>query len=307
MLPRIALIRVAPEHHLAYVCVHHVVSDGFSQLLLFRRVLEIYDAGPDAGKGAPPPLRLLVEDDVAYHADPARHGSDRAMWASRFPGEREPTTLSSRPFVPATDFIRESALVPAEVARKLRAAAWDVRAALPGLLIAATAAYVQRMTGSPDVLLNLLTTARTDPRLRPVPGMVANAVPVPVTIRPGMTRGELVTEAAVEIKRTVRHQRYRGRRVREHLGLTGDPRPFGPTVNILRVGQERHFGGCRATVHDVSTGQVDDIEFVIGETPDGGLPITVIANPALYRQDEPAAHAARFVAFLEDFARKEVL
>ncbi|WP_206794704.1 condensation domain-containing protein [Amycolatopsis sp. MtRt-6] len=304
MLPRFALIRVAPEHHLGYVCVHHVVSDGFSQLLLFRRILEIYDAGPEAGKGAPPPLRLLVEDDVAYHADPARHGTDRAMWASRFPGEREPTTLSSRPFAPAADFVRESALVPGEAARKLKAAAWHVRAALPGLLIAATGAYVQRMAGTPDVLLNLLTTARTDARLRPIPGMVANTLPVPVAIRPGMTRAELVAESAAEIKRTVRHQRYRGRKVREHLGLPGDPRPFGPTVNILRVGQERHFGGCRATVHDVSTGQVDDIEFVIGETPDGGLPVTVIANPALYDQDEVAAHATRFVAFLADFARE---
>jgi len=229
------------------------------------------------------------------------------MWASRFPVGREPTTLSSRPFVPAADFVRESTMVPGEVSRQLRAAAWDIRAALPGLLIAATAAYVQRVTGTADVLLNLLTTARTDSRLRSVPGMVANAVPVPVPIRPGMTRGELVTEAAVEIKRTVRHQRYRGRRVREHLGLPGDPRPFGPTVNILRVGQERFFGGCRATVHDVSTGQVDDIEFVIGETPEGGLPLTVIANPALYRQDEVAAHAARFVAFLADFAREGAL
>jgi len=307
MVPRFALIRVAPEHHLGYVTVHHVVSDGFSQLLLFRRILEIYDAGPAAGEGGPPSLRLLVEDDVAYHADPARHGSDRAMWASRFPRKLEPTTLSSRPFVPAADFVRETALVPGDVARTLRAAAWEVRAALPGLLIAATAAYVQQLTGTTDVLLNLLTTARTDPRLRPVPGMVANAVPVPVAIRPGMTRGELVTEAAVEIKRTVRHQRYRGRRVRDHMGLPGDPRPFGPTVNILRVGQERFFGDCRATVHDVSTGQVDDIEFVIGETPEGGLPLTVIANPALYRQDEVAAHAARFVAFLADFAREGAL
>lgn len=307
MLPRFALIRIAPEHHLGYVTVHHVVSDGFSQLLLFRRILEIYDAGPASGKGAPPPLRLLVEDDVAYHADPARHERDRAMWAGRFPRTPAPTTLSSRPFTPATDFVREAATVPGEVARQLRAAAWDVRAALPGLLIAATGAYVQRMAGTPDVLLNLLTTARTDAQLRPIPGMVANALPVPVPIRPGMSRGELVAEAATEIKRTVRHQRYRGRRVREHLGLPGDPRPFGPTVNILRVGQERSFGGCRASVHDLSTGQVDDLEFVIGETPEGDLPLTVIANPALYRPDEVAAHAAGFVAFLADFAREGAL
>ncbi|MDX3187121.1 condensation domain-containing protein [Streptomyces sp. MN03-5084-2B] len=305
MLPRFALIRLAPEHHLGYVCVHHVVSDGFSQLLLFRRILEIYEAGPAAGKGAPPPLRLLVEDDVAYHADPVRQAEDRAMWASRFPVGREPTTLSSRPFVPAADFVRESTMVPGEVSRQLRAAAWDIRAALPGLLIAATAAYVQRVTGTADILLNLLTTARTDSRLRSVPGMVANALPVPV--RSGTAHGELVAQTVAEIKQTVRHQRYRGRRVREHLGLLGDPRPFGPTVNILRVGQERSFGGCRASVHDLSTGQVDDLEFVIGETPDGGLPLTVIANPALYRPDEVAAHAAAFVAFLADFAREGVL
>ncbi|MEQ0558026.1 condensation domain-containing protein [Amycolatopsis sp. NEAU-NG30] len=302
LLPRFALIRIAPGHHLGYVCVHHVVSDGFSQILLFRRITEIYDGGQAAAEGAPPPLRVLVEDDVAYQADPARHGDDRDMWAGRFSRTFAPTTLSSRPFAPATDFARESAVVPAEVTRKLEKIAWETRVALPELLIAAAAAYVQRMAGTPDVLVNLLTTARKGALMRSVPGMVANSVPVPVTVRPGMTRGELVAEAAVEIKQSVRHQRYRGRRVRRHMGLDGDPRPFGPTVNILRVGEERLFGGCSATVHDLSTGQVDDLEFVIGETPDGSLPLTVLGNPALYRRDELAAHAARLVAFLTDFA-----
>ncbi len=302
LLPRCALIRVAPEHHLFYLCAHHLVSDGFSQGLLFRRVTELYDAGTPAEEGALPPLRLLVDDDVAYHAGSAHHERDRAMWTGRFPRTPELTALSARPPAPATDFVRASVLLPGEATRKLKAAAWDARVALPELLIAATAAYVQRMAGTPNVLLNLLTTARKGAAARSVPGMVANSLPLPVPIRPSMTRRDLVTGAAEEIRRTVRHQRYRGQRVRDHLGLPGDPRPFGPTVNILGLGAERLFGGCRATAHELSTGPVDDIEFIAGETPAGDLAVNVNANPALYRQDELAAHAARFVGFLADLA-----
>ncbi|WP_410641042.1 amino acid adenylation domain-containing protein [Amycolatopsis sp. lyj-346] len=300
LLPRCALLRVAPGHHLFYLCAHHLVSDGFSQGLLFRRVTELYDAAPDGH--VLPPLRLLVDDDVAYHADSARHERDRLMWTDRFPHVPEPTTLSARAPAPAADFIRESVRLPAEATEKLKAAAWDARVALPELLIAATAAYVQRMAGTTDVLLTLLTTARKGAAARSVPGMVANSLPLPVPVRPSMTRGDLVTAAAAEIRRTVRHQRYRGQRVRDHVGLSGDPRPFGPTVNILGLGAERTFGGCRATAHELSTGPVDDIEFIAGETPAGDLAVNVNANPARYRQDELAAHATRFVAFLADLA-----
>ncbi len=305
LLPRCALIKVGPERHLAYTRTHHVVSDGFSQGLMYRRFTEIYDAlteGRPFGQSAPPPLSRLVEDDVAYHADAARHERDRAVWADRFPRTPELTTLSVHPPAPATDFIRETVVLPREAARKLKAAAWDARVALPEVLIAATAAYVQRMTGSSDVVLNLLTTARKGALMRTVPGMVANSLPVAMTILPGMTRGDLMVHAAEEIRRTVRHQRYRGQWVRNHMGLPGDLRPFGPSVNILGLNVERVFGGCTATAEELSTGPVDDIEFIAGEIPGGGVSVHVNANAALYSRAELAAHAARFGEFLENFA-----
>jgi len=255
--------------------------------------------------GALPPLRRLVEADLAYHAEPVRHERDRALWADRFPRTPELTTLSAHPQVPATDFIREAVMLPREPTSKLKAAAWDARVAMPEMLIAATAAYVQRMVGTTDVLLNLLTTARKGALMRSVPGMVANSLPVPVTILPAMTLADLVVHAAEEIRRTVRHQHYRGQWVRNHMGLPGDLRPFGPTVNILGFNAERVFGGCTATAEELSTGPVDDIEFIAGETPAGEVSIHINANPALYSQEELAAHAARFVGFLADLAGLE--
>ncbi|WP_208630404.1 non-ribosomal peptide synthetase [Amycolatopsis kentuckyensis] len=135
-----------------------------------------------------------------------------------------------------------------------------------------------------------------------MPGVVANPLPLPLTVRPDMTRAELLAHTAAEVRRTVRHQRYRGRLVRGHLGLPGDVRPFGPAVNVLGLGEARSFGGCVATGRVLSTGPVDDLEFIIGETGGDGLFLDVNANPALYTGDELDGLLTLFVAFLAEFA-----
>jgi amino acid adenylation domain-containing protein/non-ribosomal peptide synthase protein (TIGR01720 family) len=305
MTPRCALLRLDDDRSLFYLCAHHIVSDGFTQGLLFRRVTDIYDAnvaGRPAADGVLLPLSVLVEDDLAYRNGSEQYDKDRDMWAARFPTTPEITTLSDRGPSQADDVVRKSMALPRATAEALRAAAWAARVALPEVIIAATAAYVQRMTGTSEVLLTLLTTARKGAAVRKVPGMVANSLPLPVPFHREMTRSDLLRVASREIKQTVRHQRMRGQQVRYHMGLPGDTRLFGPTVNILGLGAERAFGGCVATVHELSTGLVDDIEFIAGEASGGDVLISVNANPLLYDEDEIAVHARRLARFLGDFA-----
>src|SRR5207244_4092481 len=82
-------------------------------------------------------------------------------------------------------------------------------AAAPGLVIAATAAYVARMTGADDVVLGLAVTGRTTPLARETPTMMSNIVPLRVTVRPDMTIGDLVRSTSRATARALRHQRYR--------------------------------------------------------------------------------------------------
>ncbi|MEQ0558014.1 amino acid adenylation domain-containing protein [Amycolatopsis sp. NEAU-NG30] len=304
LVPRCRVYRLGGGRWYFSFCAHHLVDDGFSQGLLLQRITEVYDAlvaGRPAGDGAFLPLARLVEDDRAYHDGSAEFEKDRALWTTRFPSAPAFTSLTGRAPALATGLVRRSARVSPATAERLKAAAWQARVALPEIVVAATAAFVQRMTASPDVLLTLLTAARRGGAARRVPGMVANQLPLPLTVRPGMTRDELLRHTAEETRLTLRHQRYRGRLVRGHMGLPGDVRPFGPAVNVLGVGQPR-FGGCEAIGHILSTGPVDDIEFIIGETESDGLSVDLNANPALYTGDELDALLTLFVDFLTEFA-----
>ncbi|MDX3187115.1 amino acid adenylation domain-containing protein [Streptomyces sp. MN03-5084-2B] len=305
LVPRCVLYRLGPGHWRFFMCLSHLAGDGFSQGLLLKRMTGIYDAlvsGRPADRDVLPPLEVLVEDDRAYHGGSAEFDRDRALWTERFPGPPELTSLSTRPPVLATDVVRRSAWLPRADAERLTGLAWQARVALPELVVAATAAFVQRMTGSRDVLLTLLTTGRRGAATRNVPGVAANPLPLPLTVRPDLTRDELLAHTAAEVRRTVRHQRYRGRLVRGHLGLPGDVRPFGPAVNVLGLGEVRSFGGCVATGRVLSTGPVDDLEFIVGETGGDGLFLDVNANPARYTGDELAELLRLFVAFLAAFA-----
>ncbi|MEU5259418.1 amino acid adenylation domain-containing protein [Amycolatopsis sp. NPDC021455] len=305
LVPRCVLYRLGAGRWRFFMCLHHLAVDGFSQGLLLKRLTDVYDAlvsGRPSGEDALVPLEVLVDDDRAYHAGSAEFDRDRALWTDRFPCPPEPTSLSGRAPALATDVVRRSARLSRSDAERLRESAWRARVALPELVVAATAAFAGRMTGSRDVLLTLLTTARRGAAARRAPGVVANPLPLPLTVRPEMTRGELLAHTAEEVRRTVRHQRYRGRLVRGHLGLPGDVRPFGPAVNVLGLGETRAFGGCTATGRVLSTGPVDDLELIVGETGGDGLFLDVNANPALYTGDELAGLLTLFVDFLAEFA-----
>jgi amino acid adenylation domain-containing protein len=80
-LLRIALVRLADGENVLLRSMHHIVSDGWSEGVLFRELKEIYEA---LSNGKPPPLAELP---VQY--------ADYAVWQRQwFQGERLETQLS---------------------------------------------------------------------------------------------------------------------------------------------------------------------------------------------------------------------
>ncbi|MFG2912775.1 amino acid adenylation domain-containing protein [Kitasatospora sp. NPDC048298] len=308
-LLRTALLRLGPEHHRLYLCMHHILSDGYSRNLVHPRLAAIYGhlaaGGDEAGlaPSAPPPFRLLLDAETAYRESP-RLAKDRAYWTTRLTtGSPEPSSLSTREPAPGLVALRRTEVLDAADADRLRAAATGAGATPAVLVAAAMAAYVQRMTGLEEPLLTLPVTARVGAAARGVPGMVANYLPLAVPVRHGATRDELLRAAWVEIANALRHQRYRGERIRRDLGLrTDDRRPFGPFVNVLDQEPVLEFGPCRGQVVNLSTGIVNDLILTVLNTGDGSLELHLDGNSELYDGDELAAHAARFGAFLRAFA-----
>jgi len=299
-----ALLQVGPSRAMLYQRAHHLLLDGYSEALVLRRAAEVYTAmlrGDSFEDNAFKPVATLVEDELAYR-ESKHFAKDRDGWAARFADGVELPSMSGKPAVPVRDFVRRSAYLDADTAARMKAVAWESRAAWPAYVIAATAAYVQRITGAGEAVLSLPVTGRTSPTTKKIPGMRANVVPLALAIRPEHSREELLANASREVGLALKHQRFRGRDVRPLMGLAPDDRrPFGPELNVASFVEEMRFGDCAVTTTNLSTAPSDDLTITVHDTETGGLGVHFDANTDLYEIAELEAHLARFMAFLDSF------
>ncbi|MFF4399815.1 condensation domain-containing protein, partial [Streptomyces sp. NPDC001480] len=309
-----ALIRLTDEHHLLYLCMHHILADGYSRSLLYPKLAELYArlaAGTDGAAldaAAMPPFQALLDAEQSYLAS-ARVERDRAYWTERLTSGAdgsvpELVSLSDRQPAPGRACLRRTARLSETATGALRELAREGKVTLPVMMVAAAAAYTQRTTGVSEPLLTLPVTGRVGAVSREIPGMLANYLPLALRVRPEMTRSQLLRRAWREVSNALRHQRYRGDRVRRDIGLrTDDRRPFGPFINVLDQDPELAFGdGCHGTVVNISTGIVNDLIINVLNTADGTLEIHFDGNPELYDEEELAVHLARFTSFLTALA-----
>jgi amino acid adenylation domain-containing protein/non-ribosomal peptide synthase protein (TIGR01720 family) len=306
-LMRWAALRLGPERTQLYFCIHHAISDGYSHIVYWRRFAEIYAAraaGADPYQGALPALRLLIEEEESYLGS-RFEARDRSFWQARFPRPAEAATLATRSPVDSLPrgFLRRTTVLDERVSAAVRGAAKEAKVSTGALLIAATALYTNRITGSPDVTLTVAASTRTSANALKIPGMTANFLPMAVRIDRAEHRPELLRRVAADLSGLLRHQRYRVGAIRRDLGLrAGDRWPAGPFVNMLPLLTALDMGPCTATVENLTTGLVNDMMVTTVDNPGDNLQLNINGNPDLYRPEEVCDHLARFEAFLSRFA-----
>ncbi|MFG3253799.1 amino acid adenylation domain-containing protein [Streptomyces sp. NPDC048172] len=297
---------LGPERVRLFTLANHILMDGFSRSLFYRRLAALHAGEDSAAQGPLPPLRLLAEDEAAYEGS-ERQEKDLAFWEKRFDGTPQPTLLSTARPGDARHTLRRTAPLPRETSERLRALAWEDRVTWPTTLIAATAGYLSQITGERDVLLTLPVPARTGATARSVPGMRANFLPLPLSVPPSATRGALLRTTAEGLRSTLRHQNHRGDRLRRELGLTGDAaHTYGPTVNVLESGAEFTLGeGVTGALHNLSTGPVPDLQVIYLDAPGEGWTLRLDAHPDRYSEEELDTHLQRLLGYLRTFSLAE--
>ncbi|MET8472861.1 amino acid adenylation domain-containing protein [Streptomyces sp. NPDC006422] len=297
-----ALFRVGERRWLWYQRIHHLVIDGFGYSLLVRRTADVYTAlvrGDDPGPRPFETLADLLAVDAEYRASDA-YAADRAHWAEAFADRPEAPRLAGRGALPSRTFRRRTARLAPGTTERLKELAARTRATWPDVLIAAQALYTSRATGRSDVVLGLPMMGRMGSVALRVPGMVMNVLPLRLTVTPGSTFVELVRQVVLGVRAVRRHQRYRYEDIRRDLGLLGESRGLvGPLVNVMPFDYGTEFAGAPARAHNLSAGPVDDLTVNIYDRADGrGLRIDHDGNPALYEDEDLAAHQARFLDLL---------
>ncbi|MFD3542270.1 amino acid adenylation domain-containing protein [Streptomyces sp. NPDC058662] len=305
-----ALLRIAPDHCLFYFRYHHIVLDGYGQVVHWRRLAEIYSA---LAEGRPARPRLsgsladLLAEEREYRAS-GQYADDEAYWLAGSAGQAGPLTLADRAADPAAPpGLRTEPLV--------RVAGAGAAAASHGthwspVALAATAAYLHRVTQREDVVIGLPVRARTTRTALTTPGMLANVLPLRLTVRSDMEFGELVQQVSAKVSELLARQRYRGEELHRQLrrpggdvdGASADTP--GVLVNVVTFDGEIAFGGLRGTVHQLPSGPVRDVlvEF-FGGNDGSDLRVAFDGNPELHDPAALAGHRRRFAAFFEAVTR----
>ncbi|MEU5046119.1 amino acid adenylation domain-containing protein [Streptomyces griseorubiginosus] len=302
---RYALLHLAAGHWIWYQRYHHIAVDGYSCSLLARRVADAYSAlaAGTPHTPQPAPLAPLIAADETYRGG-QRHATDREFWTSALAGRPDPVSLSTRPPHVAGRFLRRTGHLPQTAGDLVHAAAERTGTRWSRVLLAATAAYLHRLTGARDIVLGLAVTARESERELATPGMASNVLPLRLSVRPDTVADDLVRRTASATRDLLAHQRYRGEDLRRDPDQPQDgPRFFGPVVNIMAFGPELRFAGHATTRHNLSTGPVEDLAVNVYDRADGdGIRIDLDAGPDHYTDAEVAAHHRRFARFVEHFA-----
>ncbi|MEU1932957.1 amino acid adenylation domain-containing protein [Streptomyces coeruleorubidus] len=299
-----ALFRLAPDRFWWYHTYHHAAVDAFGYALVARRVAEVYTALVQGDKAGPcpfGPLSALVQADRDYHESQER-AEDRAYWMRQLAGWTRPQAASSADSahvpVPRTD------LLPLPRPQVLKAAATRAGVSRFRFVFAAVALYTHRLTGARDVVVGLTVAGRVGEASRATPGMLANSVPVRLTVRPDMPLRELLAQVDHRMREAVEHQRYRAEDLHRDLDLTRGPGvAFSPMVNLIGFDYDISFAGHTCTAHNLSFPLAADLMIMVWDRRDGSGPhMRLHAPPGAPGADELAETQRRLLEFLADMA-----
>src|SRR5216683_1429378 len=281
-----AVFRVAHSRFFWYQRAHHIAVDGLGASAIAARQAQVYTSlltGLPPGEGALEPVSVLMDADSSYRAS-ADFGRDREFWLNALADFPEVASISGRRVSRALHVpVRYMEDISPGDAADLRAAARRLKTSFGGLMITAAAVYLHRSTGAEEVVLGLSVLGRAGSRLRGIPGMTANVLPIRLTVGRGTSIEELVQQTSRMVRDALRHQRYRYEDIRRDLKLIDGGALFGLIINVMSFDYTIRFGDCPAIAHNLSNGPVNDLSVAVHDrSADGSIQIALNANPDLY-------------------------
>nr|WP_326491738.1 non-ribosomal peptide synthetase [Myxococcus stipitatus] len=189
-LLRMTMLVLAPTEHVLLLCMHHTISDGWSQTLLVRELAALYTA---FRRGQPSPLPELP----VQYADYARWqrewlrgdvlAAQLDWWKERLEGASTALELLTDRPRPAVRSFR-GATVPVVLSASL-SQALEVLAAREGatpfmVLLAGFQALLHRMSGQEDLLVGTPIAGRRDARTEGLIGFFVNTLVLRSRVHP---------------------------------------------------------------------------------------------------------------------------
>jgi amino acid adenylation domain-containing protein len=179
---RATLLRLADDDHVLLLCMHHVVTDGWSLGVLFRELAALYDAYRDGRESPLPPLAVQYADYAVWEREQLRGEAleqHLAYWRERLAGAPALLELPSdhpRPAVATYGGGHVPIDLPASLLERLEALGRGEGASLFMVLLGAFSALLSKYSGSEDVVVGSPAAGRTRREVEGLIGFFVNTL-----------------------------------------------------------------------------------------------------------------------------------
>jgi len=246
---RPVLYRLGGDDHLLQLSMHHIVSDGWSLVVLFRDLAALY-AELDGGAPARlPDLPIQYADYAEWqreHLQGAVLQERLAYWRRQLEGMETlelPTDRRRPPILGFTGGTQEG-LVPPDLAGRLRGLSGQEGATLYMTLLAAFQVLLSRLSGQRDIVVGTPIAGRDRPELEDLVGFLMNNIVLRTELSGDPSFRELLTRVRRTCLAAYEHQEVPFERLVEELRPERDPSRnplFQVMFNMLNFGDDRRL------------------------------------------------------------------
>ncbi len=181
-LVRSTLISLNKNEHLFLLTLHHIISDGWSLELLFRELLQGYQAELTNQNYSFPPLQMQYADFAIWQREwlqGKRLNEHLVYWRNQLGGAPPMLQIPTdypRPAVPSYHGRRQPVAFSAELAHALHEVSEREGVTLFMVMLAAFQLLLARYTGQKDIVVGSPIANRSQEALEPIHGFFANTL-----------------------------------------------------------------------------------------------------------------------------------
>ncbi|AUG80427.1 hypothetical protein CFP65_5736 [Kitasatospora sp. MMS16-BH015] len=226
---RAELLRVGPREHVLLLCLHHIVSDGWSTALLWREVVTRYGDRRAGRVPAPAPLPVQYADYAVWQnawLDEGGTAPQLDYWTEQLrdlPAALELPTDRPRPKVQGYHGASVPIEIGAETLAGLRALSHERQASVFMVLLAAFNVLLARHSGQQDIAVGTPVANRTRAEVEHLIGCFFNTLVIRTDLSGDPEFTELLDRVRAAVLAGQAHQDLPFERLVEALNPPRDP------------------------------------------------------------------------------------
>jgi amino acid adenylation domain-containing protein len=228
-LIRASLLRIDEQEHILTVCMHHIISDGWSIGVFIDEMARLYGVYSE-GKASPLPELMIQYRDYALWQRQWLKGevleAEIGYWKKQLEGA--PTTIEiktdgARPAVQTYEGRSESIEIGEEAVRRLKEVGGRQGATMYMVMAAAMEVLMYRYSGQEDMVIGTPVANRVRQETEPLIGCFINVLALRAKLSNNPTYNEMLRQAREVILDALTHQDLPFEKLVEALQIERDP------------------------------------------------------------------------------------